>query len=338
MESSTPQSPSAISLHTRSFASAIAWIGAAKWLGQLLSWASTLIVARLLAPEDYGLVGMATVYLGFVTMVSECGLGLAVIAKRELDHYQIAQLNTLAVMMGGAAFAISCAAALPLATFFESEKLPPVIMVLSTAFLIESLRTIPQSLLQKELQFRYLALVQAVHTVLVALSMVLFASLGLGYWTLVFGNLLGSALLSALMVAKRPIDFAWPKPDGLAGIFTFGRHIVVGRVASYVSSKVDLVVIGRVLGDTALGVYTVAATIASMPLDKVTSIVNQVATPYFSERQIDKPALRHLLLTITQALALITFPAAFGMALIARDFVLLALGEKWQDIIGRCSY
>ncbi|MGH8581103.1 MAG: oligosaccharide flippase family protein, partial [Gammaproteobacteria bacterium] len=120
--------------------------------------------------------------------------------------------------------------------------------------------------------------------------------------------------------------------------FTFGRHIVVGRVASYVSSKVDLVVIGRVLGDTALGVYTVAATIASMPLDKVTSIVNQVATPYFSERQIDKPALRHLLLTITQALALITFPAAFGMALIARDFVLLALGEKWQDIIGRCSY
>ncbi|MGH8611487.1 MAG: lipopolysaccharide biosynthesis protein [Gammaproteobacteria bacterium] len=322
-------------MHSRiSFASAIAWIGAAKWLGQLLSWASTLIVARLLAPEDYGLVGMATVYLGFVTMVSELGLGLAVVAKPELDRCQLAQLNTLAVMVGGVALAISCTAAFPLASFFESEKLPPVVMVLSTAFLIESLRTIPQAVLQKELQFKYLAFVQGIHTVLVALTMLLFASLGLGYWTLVLGNLLGGALLSALMMAKRPIDFTWPQSSALPGVFTFSRHIVVGRIAWYVSTKVDLVVVGRVLGDAALGVYTVAATIASMPLDKVTSLVSQVATPYFSERQLNKPAMRHLLLTITQALALVTFPAAFGMALVAHDFVLLALGEKWHEVIG----
>ncbi|MGH8604934.1 MAG: oligosaccharide flippase family protein, partial [Gammaproteobacteria bacterium] len=203
----------------------------------------------------------------------------------------------------------------------------------SMAFVLDSLRTVSQAVLEKELQFRYLAIVQAVHTVLVALSMVLFALFGLGYWTLVWGSLLGSALLTALMTAKRPIRFAWPKSQALPGMFTFSRHIVIGRMAWYASIQVDLVVIGRVLGDAALGAYTVAATIAAMPLDKVTSLVTQVSTPYFSERQLDPRAMRHLLLTITEVLALITFPAALGIALVAEDFVLLALGEKWQAVI-----
>ncbi len=321
------------SLPRMSFAHAIAWTGAAKWLGQLLSWASTLVVARLLSPEDYGLVGMATVYLGFVTMLSEFGLGVAVVAHRELSPLQLAQLNTLALIVGIVALLVSCFAAFPLADFFHSEKLPPVVIVLSTAFVIESLRTVPQAMLQKDLQFRYLAIAQVVHTVFVTVAMVLFALFDLGYWTLVLGNLLGSVLMTVVMTAKRPIRFAWPKSQELPGIFTFSRHIVIGRMAWYASIKMDLVVIGRVLGDAALGAYTVAATIAAMPMDKVTSLVTQVATPYFSERQLDPGAMRHLLLTITEALALITFPAALGIALVAKDFVLLALGEKWQEVI-----
>lgn len=334
MQTDTVHSRSVIPRHSRaSFASAIAWMGAAKWLGQLLSWASTLIVARLLSPEDYGLVGMATVYLGFVTMVSEFGLGVAVVANPKLNPRQLAQLNTLALIIGIVALLVSCFVAFPLADFFHSENLPPVVIVLSAAFVLESLRTVPQAVLQKEQQFRYLAIVQAVHIVLVALSMVLFALFGLGYWTLVLGNLLGSALLTALMAAKRPIRFTCPRSQALPGIFTFSRHIVIGRMAWYASIRMDLVVIGRVLGDAALGAYTIAATIAAMPLDKVTSLVTQVSTPYFSERQLDPRAMRHLLLTITEALALVTFPAAVGIALVAEDFVLLALGEKWGAVI-----
>src|SRR3989442_11978043 len=84
----------------RSLVHGIAWTSGAKWAGQLLTWASTLIVARLLTPEDYGLVGMASVYLGLITLVSEFGLGAAVITLRALSEEQVAQLNGLSVLFG----------------------------------------------------------------------------------------------------------------------------------------------------------------------------------------------------------------------------------------------
>src|SRR5712692_5628349 len=98
----------------RSLLHGIAWTSGAKWAGQLFAWASTLIVARLLTPEDYGLVGMASIYLGLITLVSEFGLGSAVITLRDLSEEQVAQLNGLAVLVGVVSCAVSCAAVIPL--------------------------------------------------------------------------------------------------------------------------------------------------------------------------------------------------------------------------------
>src|SRR5262249_45660734 len=92
----------------------IAWTGAMKWLSQLLSWSCTILVARLLTPADYGVFGMATVFFGLVSMANEFGLGTAVVTLPKLRTEQIAQVNGLSVLMGLAAFAISCVAASPL--------------------------------------------------------------------------------------------------------------------------------------------------------------------------------------------------------------------------------
>src|SRR5947207_580767 len=94
----------------------IAWTGGTKWLTQLLSWMSTLVVARLLTPADFGLVGLATVYLGLVGLLNEFGLGTAIIVQSDLSDEQIAQINTLSVILGLAGLAISCGLALPLAS------------------------------------------------------------------------------------------------------------------------------------------------------------------------------------------------------------------------------
>src|SRR6266699_3786534 len=101
----------------RSLLRGVAWTAAAKWASQALSWLSWLIVARLLTPEDYGLVGMAAIYLGLITLVAEFGLGTAVLAVRELSAAQINQLNGLAVLLGLASLAASCAVAIPLGRF-----------------------------------------------------------------------------------------------------------------------------------------------------------------------------------------------------------------------------
>src|ERR1041384_864734 len=106
----------------RSFVRGVAWTAAAKWASQALAWVSWLIVARLLTPEDYGLVGMAAIYLGLVTLLSEFGLGTAVLAVRELSGAQIGQLNGLAVLLGLAGLLASCAVAIPLGRFFHAPQ------------------------------------------------------------------------------------------------------------------------------------------------------------------------------------------------------------------------
>ncbi len=317
----------------RSLLHGIAWTGGAKWAGQLLTWASALIVARLLTPDDYGLVGMASIYLGLITLVSEFGLGSAVIALRDLSEEQVAQLNGLAVLVGVVSCAVSCAAAIPLGGFFHAPQLPAVVLTMSTAFLITAFKTVPSSLLQRDMRFRALAVVETGRAVLLAVSMVAFALLGLRYWTLVIGGLVTSAVSTGAVLVLRRQRFAWPRRRSLAHAMTFSGHILLGRLSWYTYSNADFLIAGWLLGQAALGLYDVAWNLASVPIDKITSLVGQVTPAVFSAVQTDHAALRRYLLRITEGLALITFPASLGLALVAPDFVLIALGDKWQGAI-----
>ena len=312
----------------------LAYTGGVKWLTQILAWASTLVVARLLAPDDYGLVGMAAVYIGLVTLINEFGLGIAIITKRELTEHELAQLNTLSVAIGLTALAISWGGAIPLAHFFGAPPLRWVVVTMSLGFLISGFQTVPTALLQRELQFKWLALLEAYQAIIIGASMILLALIGFGYWTLVLGNLLGTTFLTAMVVAKRSHRFAWPRLRELRPALAFSSHILVGRLAWYVQANADFLVAGRVLGQRALGVYSVGWTLASVPVDKVSSIAARVTPAFFSAVQTDRAALRRYLLVLTEALALITIPLAWGLALVADEVVLLVLGEKWQAVTG----
>jgi PST family polysaccharide transporter len=329
----TPEPVVAVRDLDRSLVHGIAWTGAAKWAGQVAAWASTLIVARLLSPEDYGLVGMASIYLGLITLVSEFGLGSTVITLRDLHEDQVAQLNGLSMLVGVGSVALSCAAAIPLGRLFHAPQLPAVVVVMSAAFVITAFKTVPFSLLQRDMRFRALALVETGRAVLLAVTMIALALLGLRYWTLVIGGLLSAALSTGATLALRRHRFAWPRRQSLAHAMTFGRHILIGRLAWYTYSNADFLVAGRILGKAALGLYEFGWNLANIPIDRITSLVGQVTPAVFSAVQTDPTALRRYLLRITEGLALITFPASLGMALVAPDFVLLALGEKWQGAI-----
>src|SRR5207247_5114558 len=113
----------------------------------------------------------------------------------------------------------------------------------------------------------------------------------------------------------------------------FGWHVVAARIAWYFYSNADFAVVGRVLGSAALGAYTVGWTIASIPVDRVSALVGSVTPGVFSAVQYDRLALQRYLRNLTQGLAFVTFPAALGIALIADEFVLLALGERWRPAI-----
>ena len=317
----------------RSLLRGVAWTATAKWASQGLSWVSWVIVARLLAPEDYGLLGMAAIYFGLITLLSEFGLGTAVLAVRELSVEQINQLNSLAVLLGLASLLASCAVAIPLGGFFHAPQLPLVVVAMSATFVITSFKTIPLALLQRDLRFKALAFIDLSQALVLTISMIGLAVAGFRYWTLVCGAVLGALTATGAVLWLRHLPFAWPRPKSLKHAITLSSHVLVSRLCWYASANADFLVAGRILGKAALGFYGVGWTLASVPVDRVAALVGQVTPAFFAAVQTDRAAIRRYLLRITEGIALITFPLALGLALVARDFILVVLGSKWEPTI-----
>ena len=315
------------------FIHGVAWTAAVKWLTQLGTWGMTIVVARLLLPSDYGLVGMATIYVNLFTLFSEFGIGTAVLTLQDLSDDQISQLNTLSLLLGFLGFFISAAAAIPLGAFFRAPNLPLVVIVLSLGFVVSGIRTVPYSLLQKELRFKLLAVIEGLQGVVQASVTLIFAFLGFRYWALVLGILSFSVTPTCLTLIWRRHPFAFPQFTSIRRAIQYSRHILIGRLSWAAYNDSDFIVAGRVLGEARLGAYTLAWTLAHTPLEKLTTLVNRVTPSVFAKLQKDPEALRRYLCSITGVMALVIFPATIGIALVAPEFVPVVLGSKWNGAI-----
>ena len=311
----------------------MAWTAAAKWSGQVVTWGATLIVARLLTPADYGLVGMAAVFLGLITLFNEFGLGTAVITFHDLDNHRRSELHTVAVLLGILGFLISCGFAIPLGLFFRAPKLPLVIVVTATGFLVIAYRTVPYALLQKEMRFRLLAVLDAVQIVAQAIATLVLAVLGFGYWALVIGGLVGQTVSAFLPFVYEPMWFSRPRWKSIERELRFSWHVIVGRLCFYGYDNADMLIIGRILGAGPLGAYSLGYTLAHAPAEKMAMVTNRVALSLFAAVRTDLAALRRYLRNLTQGISLVIFPAGVGAVLVAPEFVHLVLGKKWGGAI-----
>lgn len=317
----------------RSLLRGIAWTGAAKWTTQVITWAATLTLARLLTPEDFGIMALGTLYLGFVSLFNEMGIGTAVVAFRDLDRDDLRQLHTLSIGLGVAGLLVGCGLAFPLGAAFRSEQLPAVVAVLGLSFVFSGFKTVPNALIQKAFGFRALGAIEAASALTMAVCEVSLAFAGFGYWSLVVGELIGIGIGAGLAFARMPVAFAIPRLEKLRRVLRFASHLLAGRVLWYAYSNADFAVVGRVLGQQALGVYRIAWDFSNIPLRKITELIGRVLPPVFSAVQHQPAELRRYLLNITSGLSLLTFPACLGLTLVADDFVKVALGEKWLDAI-----
>jgi PST family polysaccharide transporter len=280
-------------------------------------------------PTDYGLIGMSGVFIGFIQLITEMGLANAVVFLRTLSREQIAQLNGLALGVSFAAMAFAIGAAPLVAGFYGEARLTSIIIVTSLSFVIMGLRAIPYGLMEREMDFRYLALLEIGQTAVTGPLTLLLAWQGYGYWSLVIGVLAGQAFGTTVMVVRDPRGFSLPRPSALGDAIRLSYHIVVARVAWYVYSNADYAVVGRRLGADPLGAYTLAFTIASAPVDKITALLVRVTRPAFAAVQHDVGEVKRVFLSTSAALAFVTIPASVGLAALAPELVPFAFGEKW---------
>jgi PST family polysaccharide transporter len=317
----------------RSLAHSLAWRAGADWFSQILSWSSFLIVVRLLTPADFGIVTMAMVLWAYLRYLGEFGIPQTIVTLRDLTEDELAQLNTVALLLGLGCFGLASLLAYPLAAFFKTPKLAWVVVVTCSGLVPLGLRAVSEGLLNRDMRFRTLSLLDATTSIIAATATLVMVFLGLGYWSLVLGNLAGYTAQSVLTVAARPHRFAFPRLRTLRRPLVFGWHVLVSVVASSAYEKLDNVTAGRVLGQTALGVYGMAWNLANVPMEKLTTLVTTTIPTYFAAVQNEPAALRRYLRTLTETLAMATFPATIGLALVARDLIPVALGPKWDGVV-----
>lgn len=334
-DQSTPDSPPATDTSgvVRSFVHGLTWTGIMKLLGQTAAWSSTLVVARILTPADYGIVGMATIFLGLLQAVSEFGIGAAVVARRDLSDPLLPELNSASVMLGVVGAAVGALSAPLVGRFYDNPALPAVLAAMSVTFLITSFRSVPWALLQRDLRFKRLAVYDALQAIVLAGASVTFAVMGFRYWTLVLAAI-ASALISTLIaVGMHPVPFAIPHWHRLRRVLAFSGNVVAQRIAWYGYSNADFVIAGRFLGTSAMGAYTLAYELAHTPANKVGGMLFQLSPATLAALRHDPDRMRGFVVRVSEALMLLVAPLCVGLAAVAPVFVPLVLGQQWTEMI-----
>jgi O-antigen/teichoic acid export membrane protein len=313
----------------RQLVSGFAWTAGAKWSLQLASWASMLVLARLLDAADFGIVSMGALLFEFVSLASQFGIDGAMVRFKDMGDEQMRQLNTLAVLLGFVGFLLCASAAEPMALYFRTPALAQVIPVMACSFVITGFRVVPFSRLEREMRFRAISGIEVLQSIAQAATGITCAFLGFRYWSLIFGNLAGAMVGTALPIVLRATGYSRPSLASIGSLVSFSWKLLVSRLSWYGYSNADFLIVGRVLGQSALGVYSLAWNIAYLPIEKIVALLMRVTPTILAKAQNDRTALRRYYGAITGVLALVVFPLTIGLALVAADAIPLLLGQKW---------
>ena len=310
------------------FAGGLAWTAGAKWATQVLTWGSVVVVARLLSPGDYGVGEIAGIFLGITNVLAEFGIGTAVLHMPELDRKTLGQLHLFSALLCMGIFAVSVAAAPGLAWFFRSDHVA-FFMVNNVTFLITGIQAVPMGLLQRDMDYRRMAALEALNVLISSVVMVVTAWYGWGFWALLAGPVSGKTSAAVLLCYWKQVPFRWPHWQDIRKPVEMGRHVAVSRIAASAYSYADGIVIGRTLGGAVLGTYRMAMNLAGAPAEKISSLIMRTASPLFANVKDDLPLVRRYYLIIAELLSLSVMPLMLGLTIVAPQAVLLILGPKW---------
>ncbi len=300
----------------------------------MFSLTRLVILARILAPHDFGLMGIALLIMATLETFSQTGFQAALIQKKDDIKSHLDAAWTVLILRGCILFVILYLIAPYAAIFFEAPEAKPIIQVIGFSVLLQAFTNIGVIDFQRELKFSKQFIYQISGTLsdfIVAITAVLILG---NVWALVFGLLAGNAarlIASYLIHPYRPhLSFDLGKAKEL---FSFGKWILGSSILIFLISQGDDILVGKVLGVTALGFYQMAYRISNLPATEITHVISQVTFPAYSKLQDDIPKLREAYLKVLQVTAFLSFPIAGLIFILAPDFTIIFLGEKWMPMV-----
>jgi O-antigen/teichoic acid export membrane protein len=309
------------------------WVFALRSISRVLRLIRTIILARLLAPEDFGLFGIALLSLSTLEAFSRAGFQVALIQKRDNVESYLDTAWTVSAIRGTILFLILFFAAPLIAKFFDSPKASLVIRVIALYTLFSGFRNIGILFFQKELEFNKeffyeLSATLADLTVAISLAFIL-----RNVWALVYGGLAGNFVrlfMSYLLHPYRPrIKF---EKEKFQDLFDFGKWLLGGGILVFLITQGDDIFVGKMLGVTALGFYQMAYLISNLPATEISHVMSHVTFPAYSILQQDVVALRNAYLKVLQLTTFLSIPFAGLILVLAPQLTKVFLGAKWMPM------
>ena len=314
--------------------SGASWSAIARVTIQLSALAASTVVARRVPPYAYGIVGMATLAIGLISLFRDLGTASAVIQRRDLNQHLLSSLFWVNVGIGFAGTALCFLSAPFAARIFREPAVVPVVRVLSASFLIESLTNIHAALLNRSMKFKKISLIEILSSVVGLGVVVALACLHAGVWSLVAGSLTSAAISSILFCSmsewQPSLLFSWTE---VLSVMNFGLNLSAFNLFNYFARNSDNAIVGRYLGSAALGFYQLAYNIMLFPVQGIAQVLAHVLFPAFSEIQHDNERFRRVYLRTCSCIALITFPMMVGTAILAGPLIKTVYGPQWANVI-----
>jgi len=314
--------------------SGISWSTVSQLGRQGTLLATTVVMARLLSPSDFGLIGMALVITGFVGIFRDLGTSAAIIQRKHVSPRLLSSIFWINVGFGALATLVLFLLAPLGGMLYEEPRVVAVLKVLSFGFFLSGFGVLHQALLERALLFRPLARLEIAAVLAGALVGVALALAGAGVWSLVFQSLTMVGLSTMLLWFSNSWRPQWTLNWGeLKAVGRFSLPLTGFSIFNYFARNADYFLIGRYLGAQDLGYYTLAYRMLLFPVQNIGAVIARVMYPVFASIQADNRRIASSYLRMANAIALFSFPLMLGALALAEPLVLTAFGEQWQPAI-----
>lgn len=298
----------------------------------LIRVVSLMILARLLGPKEFGLVGMVTAFTGVLTLFRDFGLSSAAIQRPTVTNQQISTLFWINILVGLVLALLSAGMAPVIAAFYHEPRLFAVTIALATAFLINGAGVQHGVLLQREMRFTTIAIVTTISLVVSTAIGIGGAKAGYGYWALVAMAVSGPLVSTiGFWLTTGWVPGMPHRQVGIRSMMQYGGTLTLNGLIIYIASNLEKILIGRFWGVDAIGIYGRAFQLINIPTENLNSAVGEVAFSALSRIQDDPPRLKSYFLKGYSLVVALTVPITIACALFSGDMILVFLGPKWND-------
>jgi O-antigen/teichoic acid export membrane protein len=314
--------------------SGVAWSTFARVMQQGAQILFSVLLARLLFPRDFGLVGMILVFSGFAESFSEFGFRSALVEKRDLEDRHLHSVFWLTIILGSVLAAVFVLLSPLVAAFYDEPLLKPLCRLLAVQYVFASFGIVPRALLQRRMAFRQLAKLEIVVTLLSGVTAVLLALSGWGVWSLVAQSLVagGAKGIMLLFVSGWRPRFIF-RFSAVAELFHYSIHLTGFGFVNYWARNGDDLLVGKLLGAASLGIYSRAYALMLLPISQIVNVVTDVMFTALAAIKDDKPRVKHIYLRSISIIALLSFPIMTGMYVVAEPFILSLYGSQWVAVV-----